>query len=41
VRYAICQLCRASGADPIETGRGFAELLERIEDSALRVVKQK
>ena len=26
---------------PIETGRGFAEPLERIEDSTVRVVKQK
>ena len=41
VRYAICQLSRASGADPIETRRGFAELFDRIEDHAVRVVKQK
>jgi hypothetical protein len=41
VRCAICQLSRASGADPIETRRGFAELLDRIEDNGLRVVKQK
>jgi hypothetical protein len=32
---------RASGADPIETDGGFAKLLERIEDNAVRVVKQK
>jgi hypothetical protein len=29
------------GADPIETRRGFAELFDRIEDHAVRVVKQK
>jgi DNA invertase Pin-like site-specific DNA recombinase len=27
-----------SGADPIETRRGFAELLDRIEDNGVRVV---
>jgi hypothetical protein len=27
--------------DPIETRRGFAELFDRIEDHAVRVVKQK
>jgi hypothetical protein len=41
VRYAICQLSRASVTDPIETRRGFAELLEHIEHNAVRVVKQK
>ena len=38
MRCAICQLSRASGADPIETRRGFAELLDRIEDNSGRSV---
>jgi hypothetical protein len=40
VRYAICQLSRASGAAHRDRW-GFAELLERIEDNAVRVMKQK
>jgi hypothetical protein len=39
VRYATFQLSR-SAADPIEPPRRFAELLDRIENNGVRVVKQ-
>jgi hypothetical protein len=32
--------CPRSAADPIETRRGFAELLDRIENNGVGVVKQ-